>query len=346
MNSEKREFSTDERLSLCASFVRVGTRLADIGTDHGYLPIRLALDGKIESAVAADIREKPLKSAENNIQKFGVKNVKTVLSDGLKEVSPEDAYDIVIAGMGGELIASIIENAPWLREGNRRLILQPMTRADSLRSFLCSNGFNIIAERACVCAKKVYSVIVSEYDGEIRECSAAFKYLGLLIYERGFERDMYISSVVRKLQKKINGLRKSGNLDEADKYEQELKAVNDCTIIKIKNIMYPTPLEKIEDTSSDSIDIFVETESGLRLTFTVCTPQFYISYMKKSGKRFVPAGQPDIIVSELTDNNIREAVADYCENDGYWLKSYYMLGLAESEYIDKMFDEITRGNSD
>ena len=84
MNSEKRDFSIDERLSLCASFVRPGTRLADIGTDHGYLPIRLSLDGKIESAVAADIRVKPLKSAESNIQKYGVTNIKTVLSDGLQ----------------------------------------------------------------------------------------------------------------------------------------------------------------------------------------------------------------------------------------------------------------------
>lgn len=228
MENGKREFSTDERLSLCASFVREGTRLADIGTDHGYLPIGLAAEGKIESAVAADIREKPLKSAERNIEKFGVKNVKTVLSDGLKEISPEDAYDIVIAGMGGELIASIIENAPWLCEGNRRLILQPMTRADSLRSFLCANGFNIIAEKACVCSKKVYSVIVSEYDGKRRECPADFKYLGLLINESGLERDLYIESVERKLKKKINGLKQSGRLEEAALYEGELAEVMRC----------------------------------------------------------------------------------------------------------------------
>ena len=211
MNSEKRDFSIDERLSLCASFVRPGARLADIGTDHGYLPIRLSLDGKIESAVAADVRVKPLKSAESNIQKYGVTNIKTVLSDGLQNISPEDAYDIVIAGMGGELIAAIIENTPWICEGNRRLILQP----------------NIIAEKACISSKKVYSVIVSEYDGIIRECSPAFKYLGLLIDEVDSERDIYIASVVRKLEKKINGLRASGNIAEAEIYEADLKAINE-----------------------------------------------------------------------------------------------------------------------
>lgn len=225
MNSEKRDFSIDERLSLCASFVRSGTRLADIGTDHGYLPIRLALDGKIESAVAADVCIKPLKSAESNIEKYGVKNIKTVLSDGLQNISPEDAYDIVIAGMGGELIASIIENTPWICEDNRRLILQPMTRADSLRSFLCANGFKILYEKACICSKKVYSVIVSEYDGKIRECSATFKYLGLLTDEIGNERDMYIYTVIRKMKKKINGLRKSGNTAEAESYEKDLKQI-------------------------------------------------------------------------------------------------------------------------
>lgn len=225
MNSGKRDFSIDERLSLCASFVRNGTRLADVGTDHGYLPIRLALDGKIESAVAADVRIKPLKSAESNIERYGVTNIKTVLSDGLQNILPEDAYDIVIAGMGGELIAAIIENTPWICEDNRRLILQPMTRADSLRSFLCANGFNILYEKACICSKKVYSVIVSEYDGKIRECSAAFKYLGLLINEVGIERDMYIDSVIRKLKKKIDGLRESGNISEAEIYETDLKQI-------------------------------------------------------------------------------------------------------------------------
>ncbi len=228
MSNEKREFLTDERLSLCASFVRDGTRLADIGTDHAYLPISLALAGKIESAVAADIRKKPLKSAEENIGKYGAKNIKIVLSDGLDRVSPEDAYDIVIAGMGGELISSIIKNAPWLREGSRRLILQPMTRADSLRSFLYAEGFEIIAEKACICSKKVYSVMVSEYDGKVRECPAEIKYLGLLTKESGVERDMYIDSVTRKLQKKINGLKKSGRLSEAAEYENELTAVKMC----------------------------------------------------------------------------------------------------------------------
>ena len=129
--------------------------------------------------------------------------------------------------MGGELIAAIIENTPWICEGNRRLILQPMTRADSLRSFLYAKGFNIIAEKACISSRKVYSVIVSEYDGIIRECSPAFKYLGLLIGEVDSERDIYIASVVRKLEKKINGLRASGNIAEAEIYEADLKAINE-----------------------------------------------------------------------------------------------------------------------
>lgn len=222
---QKPLFSLDERLALCASFVREGTRLADIGTDHAYLPIRLALDGRIEKGIAADIREKPLKSAEINIKKFGAKNIKTVLSNGLRAVSPEDAYDIVIAGMGGELIASIIKNAPWLCEDNRRLILQPMTRAELLRCFLYENGFNIINEKACVCAKKVYSVIVCEYDGINRNYDDAMKYIGKLCDDMTPESYIYIENVIKKLQKKISGLTQSGKYDEAAVYERELNVV-------------------------------------------------------------------------------------------------------------------------
>lgn len=116
--------------------------------------------------------------------------------------------------------------------------------------------------------------------------------------------------------------------------------------MKITNITYPTSLDKVDDTFNDNIDIFVETEYGIILTFTVCTPQFYTSYMNKSGKGFVPAGIPDIIVSELTDENIHNAVADYCKSNGYWLKSYYILGLIEDENLDKIFDKIINKNGD
>ena len=107
----------DERLSLCAQMVRDGAAVADIGTDHAYLPVYLVECGKIHKAIAADVREGPLENAKGNISKNGFdQQIKTVLSDGLEKISPDEADDIVIAGMGGELIIRIISAAAWLKD--------------------------------------------------------------------------------------------------------------------------------------------------------------------------------------------------------------------------------------
>lgn len=222
--SRKLSFSLDNRLSLCASFVREGTRLADVGTDHAYLPVKLAAEGKLLSAVACDIRKGPLENAKASIIENGVEDiVKTVLSDGLDDITPEEADDIVIAGMGGELIARIIERTQWLKDGNKRLILQPMTRMETLRLFLFSSGFDIVQEKACVSGKKCYSVMLCRYDGIVRECSKRTQYFGLLDECDSLEAKQYISMISSKLQRKIDGLLRSGKTDEAEYYKEILK---------------------------------------------------------------------------------------------------------------------------
>lgn len=220
------QITLDSRLSLCASFVREGTKLADVGTDHAYLPIKLAAEGKILSAVASDIRIGPLENATANIIKYGVENiVSTVLSDGLDNISPESADDIVIAGMGGELIAKIIKRTQWLYDGSRRLILQPMTRMESLRLFLYQNGFLIEKEKACVSGKKCYSVMLCRYDGVIRKCSTKTQYIGLLDRDPSYEAQRYVSMIKSKLIRKISGLKKSGQLKEAEYYNSILNEI-------------------------------------------------------------------------------------------------------------------------
>ncbi len=216
--NRKALFSLDERLALCASFVRKGTTLADIGTDHAYLPVWLAKNGLITSAVAADIRIGPLNNAKDNIIRYNVENiVTTALSDGLDNIDPSQAQDIVIAGMGGELIAKIIEKTQWLCDSSRRLILQPMTRAESLRLFLCENRFKIEQEKACISGKKTYSVIVCHYDGIIHECNNEFKYIGLLKYDKSEEAKRYIYVVNEKLKKKVHSFEE--DLKEKQKLE-------------------------------------------------------------------------------------------------------------------------------
>lgn len=227
--SIQQQIPLDHRLAVCASFVRQGTRLADVGTDHAYLPVRLAAEGKILSAVACDVRTGPLQNAKSNILRFGVESiVSTVLSDGLDAVLPEQAEDIVMAGMGGELIAAIIQRTQWLYDESRRLILQPMTRAGSLRVFLCANGFHILQEKACISGKKCYSVMLCAYDGQSRPCNEQTEYFGLLGEDASPEAMQYKSTVLQKLNRKISGLQKAGRTDEAARYAgiyQRLKAV-------------------------------------------------------------------------------------------------------------------------
>ena len=102
-------FSHMPRLQLCASFLPRGIRLCDVGTDHAYLPVALALQGAVVSALACDIREGPLRSAQAHIAAYAVADcVKTRLSDGLRAVDAEEVDAVVLAGMAGELIARII----------------------------------------------------------------------------------------------------------------------------------------------------------------------------------------------------------------------------------------------
>lgn len=161
----------DGRLSLCAEMVRRGSRLADIGTDHGYLPIALCMSGKIPSALACDINPLPLRSAQENITRFELSdNIQTRLSDGLKEVRPDEVDDVVIAGMGGELIRDILAAAPWVKDAEKNLVLQPMTHHDDLIRWLYANGFALTRQKAVYDEGKYYTVIAARYTGESRPC--------------------------------------------------------------------------------------------------------------------------------------------------------------------------------
>ena len=151
-------FKLPPRLAAIAALVPNGARLADVGTDHALLPIRLLLDGKIRSAVATDIRPGPLSRAKENAYAAGVQNLSCILCDGLSGVSSGDADTIVVAGMGGENIAGILRAAPWACR-DALLILQPMSRPEELRAALPSLGLSICAERLVRDAGRLYSIL-------------------------------------------------------------------------------------------------------------------------------------------------------------------------------------------
>ncbi len=171
------ELTLTPRLQAVADRVRPGAVLADVGTDHGYLPVRLLLDGTIPFAVASDLRKGPLARARETAGRFGVEErISFRLCDGLSGIRANEADTIVIAGMGGDTIAAILEATRWVREG-KRLLLQPMTHGEALRGWLWENGFQIERELLAREGKRFYCAIEAR-GGEMPPLSPAELWVG------------------------------------------------------------------------------------------------------------------------------------------------------------------------
>ena len=161
------------RLMTAVPYVRPGRLVADIGTDHAYLPIYLceqkrlspvvAPNGETLCAVAADINKGPVERADQHIAAAGLTQyIRTVQTDGLTGLDAYGPEDIIIFGMGGELIASILEAAPWVHAAGKRLILQPMTHAEKLREYLLSAGYAMIGETLSREGDRIYQTLCAE----------------------------------------------------------------------------------------------------------------------------------------------------------------------------------------
>lgn len=216
-----------KRLCTVASYVRSGAVVADIGTDHAYLPIYLALEKKIKRAVASDINEGPISRARENISKYNlVEIIDTCISDGLDGIEKYSPTDILICGMGGELIAQILEKSQYAKKEGVRLILQPMTSVYELREYL-QNGYFTFAENIVSEDNKLYQIICVEYDGQYHGMTRAQLELGSKNIENGgdeFEKLLF--SAIAKKQKKLDGLRLGGHSTKEIEAElEELKAL-------------------------------------------------------------------------------------------------------------------------
>lgn len=212
-------FTLDNRLKACAGMVPPGAKLADIGTDHAYLPVWLVRSQKIEQALACDLRPGPLERAKQNVRRYQVEDkIECRLSDGLDAVAPEEADVIAIAGMGGELIARILQRAPWVKE-DKLLILQPMTAAEQLRRFLCGAGYALLQEQAVCADGKPYTVMCARYHGAPRQQDPLYPYIGLLgdtPQQDASAGACYIRKVIRDLENRRRGLIVQENQTEAE----------------------------------------------------------------------------------------------------------------------------------
>lgn len=205
-----RLFDLDNRLRLCADFVRNGSKVADIGTDHAYLPVWLCKNNIAKSAVAADINPAPLQHGKQTIKKYNAENlVTTCLSNGLEKIDPNNIDDIIIAGMGGELIVSILSNAPWVKNSKYHLILQPMTKAEILREYLYHNGFDIKREKTALVENKFYTVMSVSHTSIANNNIGLKKYYGKIDpLESPFNYE-YIVKTAKSLIKKGTAIEKA-----------------------------------------------------------------------------------------------------------------------------------------
>ncbi|HHY52583.1 MAG TPA: SAM-dependent methyltransferase [Clostridiales bacterium] len=209
---------SDPRLQMLANKIPKGAVVADIGTDHGYLVCYLAEMGICSYAYACDIGEKPLENARREIQSRGLETkVETRLTDGLQGLPLDSITHIVIAGMGGELIASILEACPEARSNRLRFLLQPMTKAERLRKWLCQNGFEIVAEDGVESGKFLYTVMEVIYTGKVWEPKPLYFWTGKLPQSNCPASKTLLGRVAARLRRAGEGLSASQKENELGK---------------------------------------------------------------------------------------------------------------------------------
>lgn len=204
-----------KRLQIAADMVRPGRRVADIGCDHGKLCAFLIVSGKNPFAIATDIRPMPLEKAKALFRQHAIDDqTKAVLCNGLAGVEEYEADDIVIAGLGFDVTASIIKDAAWLQNTDKHLILVPSSHHERLRKWLYANGYEIRQEQAVWEAGHCYAVMSVRYTGVHKVIEAVFAALGK-IQGTDIHARQYIEKEYSKARKLADAVRTGQKADDA-----------------------------------------------------------------------------------------------------------------------------------
>ncbi len=206
------------RLHLISTLVPQNAKLVDVGTDHGYLPIFLLQEGRITSAIATDIGVEPLAHAKRTANEQDISDIDFRCCDGLCDVAPQEIDTVVIAGMGGETICHILQEAVWTREEGRLLLLQPMTKVELLRKWLYANGYHIAREHL-VRDKGILYTVFSVYGGEAEPLTLAQLYGGVNVQSDPLYPE-YLKERIKKAEYALAGLRRSTRNDTAGRIEE------------------------------------------------------------------------------------------------------------------------------
>lgn len=206
------------RLACLAALVPQGARLADVGTDHGKLPISLLLDRRVACAIGSDIGKGPLEHAARNAAEHGV-SLALRLAAGLSAVKPEECDTVTIAGMGGQTIADILSDAPWTAEGGHLLLLQPMTMVYELRRWLWANGYAIEAETLCREDRRRYMVISARGGAAKREVPLPQCAVSPALLRAGGAKE-YLAHLLTRERRALDGMLRGSAVDGGRLTEQ------------------------------------------------------------------------------------------------------------------------------
>lgn len=195
----------DIRLSTIASLVDSTECVADVGCDHGYLSAFLLIHHLASRIYATDLHSAPLQRAAATFKRYGLlQNTVLLQCDGLTDVPPT-VQTIVIAGMGGETICSILQNASWIKDKNKILVLQPMSREEYLRRWLYEQGFAIVEEKKVLDGAYCYVVFKVCFTGNKVQLSDLESVIGRLNLPEGSEDFVYIQKKIQKYKAIIQG---------------------------------------------------------------------------------------------------------------------------------------------
>ncbi len=219
-----------KRLSAIARMVTPGSILADVGCDHGYIPIALVKEGIIPSAIAMDVNEGPLMRARQNIESFAsAQYIETRLSDGVSALRPGEADSLIMAGMGGNLMMRIMGEGERVLESIKEIILQPQSEIIKVRQFLKSHDYRITAEDMVYEDGKYYIMMKAVHGSDLEEESSLFLHFGRLLLQ---ERHPLLLKYLLERQKKNMEIRrkicfdgKSGSEDRIKEIEEELQEI-------------------------------------------------------------------------------------------------------------------------
>ncbi|MCM0648810.1 class I SAM-dependent methyltransferase [Clostridium swellfunianum] len=220
------------RLKKIASMVDVCDKMADIGTDHAYIPIYLIKNGICIRAVASDINKGPVEKAKKNVKLENLhKKIDCRLGGGFSTIAPKEVQAAVIAGMGGNLIRDIIEEGMEVFKNLESCILQPVQNPEVLRAYIYERGFEILEEELCFEEGKYYEIIKVRYGNKFLTVDSMYYEIGKRLIED--KHPMISEYISYKLDKYCNIY---GNLNEDTENAKERKNELKIKIDKLKEL--------------------------------------------------------------------------------------------------------------